>query len=164
MTGIKRGDVLIDLIRQNGWTRGAEIGVLDGEAVFFRLLDAFPELRMIAVDNWRADNPDYGDLTQVGEAFFSKARKYGRSIVLEGDSAEMAQYVPGTSIDFVFIDASHDYESVKADIAAWTPKVMPGGMVLGHDWSPHFPGVAQAVTEAFGTAQLFEDHVWGVRI
>jgi glycosyltransferase involved in cell wall biosynthesis len=50
------------------------------------------------------------------------------------------------SLDGVFIDASHDYESVKADIAVWLPKVKEGGFFGGHDIDA--PGVLQAVTEA----------------
>lgn len=163
---IKRGDVLIDLIRRNGWTRGAEIGVLNGENVFFKVLDAVPEIYMIAVDQWSETDKDYGDLSQVGLDFCAKAQGYdSRAGILHGNSAEMAEYVGHASLDFVFIDASHDYESVKADIAAWTPKVKPGGMVLGHDWNPErFPGVIQAVTERFGQPQLFPDHVWGVQV
>lgn len=49
-------------------------------------------------------------------------------------------------LDGVFLDAAHDYESVKADIAAWLPKVKPGGIFAGHDIDS--PGVLQAVQEA----------------
>jgi predicted O-methyltransferase YrrM/2-polyprenyl-3-methyl-5-hydroxy-6-metoxy-1,4-benzoquinol methylase len=53
------------------------------------------------------------------------------------------------SLDFVFIDGNHDYEFVKKDIANYLPKVKPGGILAGHDIL--FPGVAQAVAEAFGS-------------
>lgn len=51
------------------------------------------------------------------------------------------------SIDFCFIDASHDYHSVKEDILAWRPKVKQGGILAGHDYSNAHPGVIKAVNE-----------------
>jgi hypothetical protein len=57
------------------------------------------------------------------------------------------------SLDFVFIDASHEYEDVKADIIAWIPKIKPGGVLAGHDYYiddfDYYPGVKQAVNEEF---------------
>jgi Methyltransferase domain len=50
------------------------------------------------------------------------------------------------SLDFVFIDASHDYASVHADILAWLPKVRTGGVLAGDDYGV-FPGVDCAVEE-----------------
>jgi len=55
------------------------------------------------------------------------------------------------SIDFVFIDASHDYENVKNDLNAWYSKVKRGGTFGGHDYCYAWPGVMQAVDE-FATA------------
>jgi predicted O-methyltransferase YrrM len=55
------------------------------------------------------------------------------------------------SVDLVFIDARHEYEPCLADIRAWLPKVRPGGIIAGHDYSwAVFPGVIQAVEEVFG--------------
>jgi predicted O-methyltransferase YrrM len=39
------------------------------------------------------------------------------------------------SLDFVFIDAAHDYENVKEDITLWYSKVKPMGIISGHDYS-----------------------------
>lgn len=49
------------------------------------------------------------------------------------DSAEAASLYEDASVDFVFIDAAHDYDSVVKDIAAWQPKVKKGGVLSGHD-------------------------------
>ena len=62
-------------------------------------------------------------------------------------SAEAAAEFPLASIDLVFIDARHDWPFVAEDLALWAPRVRPGGIVAGHDFSPMFPGVVDAVLE-----------------
>lgn len=54
------------------------------------------------------------------------------------------------TLDFVYIDAAHDYFSVWQDIKAWLPKVKPGGYIGGHDYRSNCPGVWKAVGEMFG--------------
>ena len=39
-------------------------------------------------------------------------------------------------IHLLFIDGDHDYPVIAADIANWTPKVVPGGVVAFHDYAP----------------------------
>ena len=59
------------------------------------------------------------------------------------------------SLDFVFIDASHEYEDVKQDISIWLPKVKHGGILSGHDYgNPDFPGVEKAVKENFKVFEI----------
>jgi predicted O-methyltransferase YrrM len=41
-----------------------------------------------------------------------------------------------SSIDFLFIDADHSYEAVKADWNRWFPKVRKGGYIALHDSKP----------------------------
>jgi predicted O-methyltransferase YrrM len=53
------------------------------------------------------------------------------------------------TVDFCFIDGSHDYQSVLRDIAAWWPKIRIGGSLAGHDYTARWPGVGQAVNEFF---------------
>lgn len=69
-----------------------------------------------------------------------------------GDSISAAHSLSG-EFNFIFIDASHEYEDVKSDIAAWFPKLAKGGVVGGHDYSANawgtFPGVYKAVHEFF---------------
>ena len=160
--------VLESLAKKHGWTRGAEIGVLAGRTLF-HLLDNCPGLTMIAVDTWPAEIVDKDgrvlNLVRTGEKFRAKAytpEYTDRCIVLHGKSADMAWDVKDGTLDFVFIDADHSLPGVRADIAAWAPKVKPGGMVLGHDIN--WQSVRTAVREAFGTHTTYANNVWGVKI
>ena len=38
------------------------------------------------------------------------------------------------SVHGIFIDGDHSYEAVRADLAAWEPKLVPGGILAGHDF------------------------------
>ena len=79
--------------------------------------------------------------------------------ILEGDSSEMAAFVEDKSLQFCYIDAAHDYESVKRDIAAWLPKVK--GTIAGHD--SEYEPVQRAVREFFPEA-LQVGPVWMYKI
>lgn len=37
------------------------------------------------------------------------------------------------SLAVVFLDGAHDEAAIRADLAAWLPKVRPGGLLCGHD-------------------------------
>jgi hypothetical protein len=67
-------------------------------------------------------------------------------------SIDAAQSFDAASVDLVFADGDHSYEGTSADIAAWWPKVKPGGWLGGHDINHQDPrfrfgGVDQAVAE-----------------
>jgi len=64
------------------------------------------------------------------------------------------------SLDFVFIDASHEYENVISDILHWLPKVKRGGILSGDDFSDNWPGVKRAVQEILHTDFKLQDCTW----
>ena len=66
---------------------------------------------------------------------------------LRMSSKEAATKFEDSSLDFVFVDASHQYEDVCEDIDIWIPKVKSGGFLAGHDYQQSFPGVIKAVNE-----------------
>ena len=49
------------------------------------------------------------------------------------------------SIDRVFLDGSHDAESVTADLLAWSTRLKPDGLLGGHDYSHKHPALCAAV-------------------
>ena len=70
-------------------------------------------------------------------------------VLVVAPSVLAARVVPDGKAYMVFLDADHSKNGLSADIAAWRPKVMKGGVLAGHDWLT-FPGVRDAVMEAFG--------------
>lgn len=85
---------------------------------------------------------------------------------LRTTSDEAARAFPDESIDFVYIDALHDYASVAANINEWWPKVRQGGWIAGHDFIT-IPGkeagfgVIAAVRDSLGEPDaVFSDFSW----
>jgi predicted O-methyltransferase YrrM len=122
--------------------RGVEVGVNDGWFSEW-ILRGWRGERLCSVDPWAAEidrNGDYANWTQeridsVYEAVVLRLGAYGeRSEILRKTSADAAGDFPDRSLDFVYIDAAHDLGSVREDIAAWYPKVRPGGIIAGHDY------------------------------
>ena len=54
----------------------------------------------------------------------------------------------------MYIDASHDYQSVKNDIESWITKVKPGGIICGDDYINGWPDVIRAVNEVFSKNKI----------
>lgn len=49
-------------------------------------------------------------------------------------STEAAKEIPDQSLDFVYIDARHDYCGALEDIENYWPKLHPGGIMAGDDY------------------------------
>ncbi len=160
---MKRYNWLAGVINKNKYKLGAEVGVATGITTEF-ILKYSPSLRSLYVaDDWRpVGEPGHRwAVDNMEELFRSKFQNDNRVKILKGLSWEMAEKIQDRSLDFVFIDASHDYESVKKDIAAWEPKVKRGCLLCGHDIN--LEGVKKAVEEKFGKYNDAKvDHVWFV--
>jgi hypothetical protein len=148
--------------------RGAEIGVKLG-VYSDALLSKWRGEELMSIDPWLADDPtDYVDRSNVSQDEFERyyaetcrrlSRHGSRSSIWRMTSVEAAARVSDHSFDFVYIDARHDYESVKEDLEAWCAKVRPGGILAGHDYvDGDFPQgefyVKSAVDEFFGARDI----------
>ncbi len=78
--------------------------------------------------------------------------------IIAADSATAAGAFTDGSVDCAFIDADHSAEAVAKDIAAWLPKIKPGGVLCGHDIDES--GVASAVWNAFGKDIEIHGRCW----
>jgi len=58
----------------------------------------------------------------------------GRARIVMSESTAAAAEMKDDSLDFVYLDARHDFMGVVADVRAWWPKVRVGGVFAGHDY------------------------------
>lgn len=152
------------LLNRRGLTGvGVEIGVKRGQ-FSEHLLSVWEGRLLIGVDPWLADlTGDYVDKANVPqpeqEGFLAETRerlqRFGdRSEIWRMLSVDAAPRLQPASLDFVYIDARHDYEAVREDLQAWCPLVRPGGVFAGHDYIDGLRaegdfGVRRAVDEFF---------------
>jgi predicted O-methyltransferase YrrM len=84
--------------------------------------------------------------------------------VHERCSTIAAAAMPDQSCAFVFIDADHRYDAVRADIKAWIRKIRPGGILAGHDIYT-YATVHNAVRDELGDQfTTTEENVWIFRV
>ena len=172
----KQGAILIRLLKDRPHAYGAEIGVNHGETQLHLLRHLPGIVRLFAVDPW-TNYPGYRKSLAAAkwrkqktfEAALARYEKrldeYGvrnKVCIMRCQSRDAAAFVEDGLLDWVFIDANHAYEYVREDIALWTPKVKPGGIVAGHDYMDRKEwGVIRAVHEAFPAGIRTEKHyVW----
>jgi glycosyltransferase involved in cell wall biosynthesis/predicted O-methyltransferase YrrM len=127
------------LICMMGLRKGAEIGVAAG--VHSEILcQQIENCELLCVDFWG---------TSWSKKLEGTARRrlapYNAKLV-KATSMEAARDVAPGSLDFVYIDANHDFDQVMEDLITWSRKVRPGGIVAGHDYDRgHLRGVVMAV-------------------
>lgn len=155
-----------------GTAFGRSIAFLAGEAIRCNR----PDLRIFCIDPWIDDHdadwikngsreenrPTWGAehaewaRAQGGpfSAFIEKMRTHApaeleRINVIRGYSVAASGMFRYQTVHMAFIDGSHRYADVKNDIVSWGALVPASGILAGHDFTPEFPGVLQAVNESF---------------
>jgi hypothetical protein len=146
-----------------------EIGSWKGKSAAFMAVEIINSKKNISfdcIDIWKIDNKyikdDNPESNILYEIFIKNIQSLSNVInPIRMDSIEASKKYEDNSIDFVFIDANHDYDYVKKDIEAWFPKVKTGGVIAGHDYHKHWKGVVKAVDEFFLEKDvLFSEVCW----
>lgn len=132
-----------------------EVGVALGRSAVYmarQILRSRKAIAFYVVDPWEEDW--YSAACPPFLAFVESVRKFPVELPilrpLRLPSVRAARIFDDRSVRFIFIDGGHDQASVAADLAVWTPKICPGGVISGHDYhSGDHPGVTRAVDEFF---------------
>ncbi|MEW5818716.1 MAG: class I SAM-dependent methyltransferase [Cyanobacteriota bacterium] len=134
----------------------AEIGSWKGRSTtFIAKCCEINNNKLFCIDNWKGSSDKYCELyneilnnENVEEEFRRNVLDINPDInVINKNSVDAALSFPDKTLDMVFIDASHDYESVKNDLDAWWNKLKEGGIIAGHDYENELPELTRAVDE-----------------
>ena len=125
------------------------------------------ELEIVCVDTWlgSVEHFSMGSLTRqngrpvIYEQFISNIIHKELTDVITPfpiDSVNAHECFKGWNIqpDMIYIDAAHDYQSVKLDVFVWSQVLRSGGWMLFDDW--HHEPIKRAVYEVFGQDKVFE--------
>jgi len=151
MLTVLRGNVRIEKV--------AEIGVLRG-MYSIEIMTRIKPSYLALVDTWGVAHGSYGDYPSYTP---DKWRTIEESVrrrftgpgveIIQSPSLEASNQFPDESLDMVYIDANHSYESVLEDLHAWSKKVRPGGIIAGHDFN--LSSVRKAVYELYDKEVVF---------
>lgn len=136
---IGRND-LAQLFAELGFNKGAEIGVEKGRYSEV-LCQANPNLHLYSIDPWIDTAYEQG--IPDGQASFTSAyaqtqrrlAPYKNCHIVRKTSGEALKDFEDNSLDFVYIDANHDFPNFIFDLHYWIKKVKPGGIISGHDYA-----------------------------
>jgi len=143
-----------------------EVGSWKGKSSAFmavEIANSNKKIDFYCVDTWEgsSEHKDIENLNELYDQFITNMKtleQYYKPI--RNNSIEASKQFEDESLDFVFIDASHEYEDVKEDIGAWLPKLKPGGTLAGHDYyleHDFYPGVKKAVNECLNNFKTSEN-------
>jgi precorrin-6B methylase 2 len=115
---------------------------------------------IFAVDTFKGSpgeiSLDMAKEQDILKIFQENTKEFKNLMTIQGDSLKAAARFDDKGLDMVFIDGTHTYDAVKADIEAWLPKTKV--IIAGHDY--YWPGVKEAVAEKLGDVKLFETIWW----
>jgi len=138
---------------------GAELGVHKGFFTRVLLEIARPE-KLYIVDPWYLLGGAWswsGGNPSTARALSNIVRRFTNELVsgqlvlrIESDLDFLSRLSPA-SLDWAYIDSSHEYGHTAAELELLATRVKPGGTIAGDDWQwnpghRHY-GVARAVTE-----------------
>lgn len=162
-------DDMTKLFAELGFNKGAEIGVERG--LYSEVLaKANPALQLSCIDPWAvgAYEADIHGVDREQEQYDKRYQEtverlapYTCTIIRKGSMEAVKDFADG-SLDFVYIDANHDFVNFTNDLHYWKQKVRSGGIVSGHDYANypfkkfnHVKRALQAYAKCYHMIPLF---------
>ena len=139
-----------------------EVGSWKGKSSSFmavEIANSNKDIQFYCVDHWLGSREHYDrnhhayepNIHMLYNTFLNNMKPVEKYYTpLRMSSLEASTHFEDKSLDFVFLDASHEYDDVCNDIDYWKPKVKIGGILAGHDYNPDDKdscGVYPAVNE-----------------
>lgn len=144
-----------------------EIGCWKGKSTSFlavEIINSGKNIKLDCIDTWQGST-EHNLTTQhqfdeLYNTFLSNTEAV-RNVInpIRTTSIDASKLYQDHSLDFVFIDAAHDYENVKLDIQNWLPKVKVGRTIAGHDYAHYCEDVQRAVRDSFPTSKILTDGI-----
>ena len=137
-----------------------EVGAFLGRSAIFmavEIINSGKNIKFDCVDHWEGseehNDNDEINLETLYEDFVGNIKPVNGVVTpVKAHSVEASKLYEPNSLDFVFIDASHDEESVKEDLFHWLPRVKESGVIAGDDVNNE--NVANAVKWFFNDESL----------
>lgn len=110
---------------------------------------------LVTVDTF--DGRGTAEHRDTAEAFWKNINSIDRAATVRAHRGMFSEVLPtlAETFDCIFIDGSHDYESVMQDVELSLPHLRPGGLLLMHDYCIENPGVVKAVDELIAAKRLY---------
>lgn len=166
---LERPEVLVDIIARTQPRILVEVGVWKGRSALFAVKEALKyndDVVIICIDTFLGSaehwlNPEWRTMLDFRHGRPSLYDQFLTNVIASGlqdhvvplslPSRGAAALLHKTQLQasYVYLDAAHDRPSVAEDIALFWPLVTPGGVLLGDDYHPDWPGVKAAVDPFF---------------
>ena len=122
---------LLKMIPKGGVT--CELGVAAGG--FSRMiLDIIQPKKHYMVDMWMHRNRYDEAMYQSVLVDFVNELESGQATIIRDLSYRALASLPDASVDFIYIDTSHNYKDTRMELEVAKAKIKPTGIIAGHDY------------------------------
>lgn len=159
-------DNMAELFAELKFKKGAEIGVFKGKYSEV-LCKTNPQAHIYGIDAWElAAHPEGVFVHGERQSYFDKCyqetlnrmKPYKNYTIVKKYSMDAVKDFEDQSLDFVYIDAGHDFMSFAEDLHWWLKKIRIGGIMSGHDYA-RYP-----FAKMIHVKRVLEAYAWSYRM